>query len=492
MDLVMEILTPPGTLNYDVRDKLLRCISDWACFEESQELPGVIGDTKRRLSALGVEFPEPNPHAVTAARAFTETLVAPEWTDGPVCTRCRSEFTTFLRKHHCRNCGRVFCYRCSSKTASLPWYGMGQDVRVCDGCYTRKGPYKVTASKMLPPRPSREDEDIKRAISLSLEPAPEPEDPDLAAAIEASLRDMEIAKTETQTPYAQPLITHTPFSHQARAAYDPSLTTFQPAPQDIAQPCAPLVSAPPVPPRPPLELDTQDIDNVLTFAQTVSHDAPWRQTSADVPKPVQNMYERAAASRVTVARTFDQGNRRLHTLTSMHDKISEAVRLYDRLLDVQMSNMTSAYTPPRPAPSPTAIYQPSASPVELPLVAAQPDTMSDQPSAEQTASLVQSPITKPRCSALDLLSEIPSAPPVTTVPQQSQQASAPSEPQLSAQPAPSAPLIQSSPVVQANSMSLDTTGTDAMQLPKLPSAPTMPVMPAAPTREPEPEALIEF
>ena len=369
---------------------------------------------------------------------------------------------------------------------------MGQDVRVCDGCYTRKGPYKVTASKMLPPRPSREDEDIKRAISLSLEPAPEPEDPDLAAAIEASLRDMEIAKTETQTPYAQPLITHTPFSHQARAAYDPSLTTFQPAPQDIAQPCAPLVSAPPVPPRPPLELDTQDIDNVLTFAQTVSHDAPWRQTSADVPKPVQNMYERAAASRVTVARTFDQGNRRLHTLTSMHDKISEAVRLYDRLLDVQMSNMTSAYTPPRPAPSPTAIYQPSASPVELPLVAAQPDTMSDQPSAEQTASLVQSPITKPRCSALDLLSEIPSAPPVTTVPQQSQQASAPSEPQLSAQPAPSAPLIQSSPVVQANSMSLDTTGTDAMQLPKLPSAPTMPVMPAAPTREPEPEALIEF
>ena len=25
------------------------------------------------------------------------------------CTGCDADFTTFLRKHHCRNCGNIFC-----------------------------------------------------------------------------------------------------------------------------------------------------------------------------------------------------------------------------------------------------------------------------------------------------------------------------------------------------------------------------------------------
>ncbi|WFD34535.1 kynurenine 3-monooxygenase [Malassezia cuniculi] len=494
MDRVAELLSPPDNLNFDVRDKLLRCVVDWACFEESQEMPKVIGDTKRRLAGLGVDFPEPNPYAVAAARAFTETLVAPEWTDGPVCTRCRSDFTTFLRKHHCRNCGRVFCYRCSSKTASLPWYGIGQDVRVCDGCYSRRGPHEIATSKHLPPRPNKEQSDIERAIALSLQtaqPPPKPEeedDPDLALAIAASLRDMHIAEEQRkqqqqqqqqqQTPYAQPSLSQAPYQTQFSHVQTPQAP--QPAPFASTS-AAPAQRAPPVPPRPPLELDARDVDNVLTFAQTITEDSPWK-ASGEVPKPVENMYERAAASRITLARTLDQGNKRLHALSSMHDKLSEAVRLYDRLLDAQMDNVASIYSRPAPhtAPAPAPALAPAPAPA----------APSMQPS-----SVLQSapPQPKREPTALDLLSEMPSAPPVaqtTLSPSAPQAASAPqiqasmpapSAPRLppatSAEPAASGPSAPGVPQQNATTHSSDTT-----IMPQLPSAPSMPVMPNAPTR----------
>ena len=36
------------------------------------------------------------------------------------CFNCNSTFTLFLRKHHCRACGRIFCYHCTLKRISLP------------------------------------------------------------------------------------------------------------------------------------------------------------------------------------------------------------------------------------------------------------------------------------------------------------------------------------------------------------------------------------
>ena len=36
------------------------------------------------------------------------------------CYLCFRPFTLFLRKHHCRNCGHVFCYKCSDFLASIP------------------------------------------------------------------------------------------------------------------------------------------------------------------------------------------------------------------------------------------------------------------------------------------------------------------------------------------------------------------------------------
>ncbi|XP_072256903.1 RUN and FYVE domain-containing protein 1 [Pyxicephalus adspersus] len=49
------------------------------------------------------------------------------------CKQCNKEFSISRRKHHCRNCGHIFCNTCSSNELSLPSYP--KPVRVCDTCH---------------------------------------------------------------------------------------------------------------------------------------------------------------------------------------------------------------------------------------------------------------------------------------------------------------------------------------------------------------------
>ncbi|XP_022098309.1 lateral signaling target protein 2 homolog isoform X2 [Acanthaster planci] len=51
------------------------------------------------------------------------------------CTSCKAVFTMLRRKHHCRNCGKIFCARCSANSVPLPRYGQLSPVRVCNRCY---------------------------------------------------------------------------------------------------------------------------------------------------------------------------------------------------------------------------------------------------------------------------------------------------------------------------------------------------------------------
>jgi hypothetical protein len=49
------------------------------------------------------------------------------------CYLCKKLFTTFTRRHHCRNCGKIICDECSSK--KIKFDNDNDTERVCDLCY---------------------------------------------------------------------------------------------------------------------------------------------------------------------------------------------------------------------------------------------------------------------------------------------------------------------------------------------------------------------
>ncbi|XP_065372444.1 lateral signaling target protein 2 homolog [Calliphora vicina] len=68
-------------------------------------------------------------------------LSPPAWIPdqkAPRCMSCNTPFTAFRRRHHCRNCGGVFCGVCSNNSTPLPKYGLTKAVRVCRSCYAHE------------------------------------------------------------------------------------------------------------------------------------------------------------------------------------------------------------------------------------------------------------------------------------------------------------------------------------------------------------------
>ncbi|KYN41801.1 Lateral signaling target protein 2 like protein [Trachymyrmex septentrionalis] len=79
---------------------------------------------------------------------------APAWipdNDAPRCMACQAGFTVVRRRHHCRNCGKVFCGRCSSNNVPLPHFGHTKPVRVCNRCFL----YQVTPFTVSQVSPTR-------------------------------------------------------------------------------------------------------------------------------------------------------------------------------------------------------------------------------------------------------------------------------------------------------------------------------------------------
>lgn len=50
-----------------------------------------------------------------------------------VCRTCNKKFTINNRRHHCRNCGHIYCAQCASQNYHLP--SSKKPVRVCNTCY---------------------------------------------------------------------------------------------------------------------------------------------------------------------------------------------------------------------------------------------------------------------------------------------------------------------------------------------------------------------
>ncbi|KZO89685.1 hypothetical protein CALVIDRAFT_603485 [Calocera viscosa TUFC12733] len=70
------------------------------------------------------------------------------------CYDCKSVFTTWRRKHHCRICGQIFCSRCASNLIKASRFNADGTVRVCNLCM-----------RMLEEENANSDDDDRRSIS---------------------------------------------------------------------------------------------------------------------------------------------------------------------------------------------------------------------------------------------------------------------------------------------------------------------------------------
>lgn len=99
---------------------------------------GSPSDTCRTM-AMAMAAAAASAHSSVAGR--TASVQPPRWVpdeEAPRCMACAQSFTTFRRRHHCRNCGGVFCGVCSSASAPLPKYGLIKAVRVCRDCFVHE------------------------------------------------------------------------------------------------------------------------------------------------------------------------------------------------------------------------------------------------------------------------------------------------------------------------------------------------------------------
>ncbi|XP_076043582.1 WD repeat and FYVE domain containing 3 bchs isoform X2 [Oratosquilla oratoria] len=65
-------------------------------------------------------------------------VVADHWVrdeGGDTCSGCQVKFSIYERRHHCRNCGQLFCSRCSRFESEISRLRILKPVRVCQRCY---------------------------------------------------------------------------------------------------------------------------------------------------------------------------------------------------------------------------------------------------------------------------------------------------------------------------------------------------------------------
>ncbi|VDM16968.1 unnamed protein product [Hydatigera taeniaeformis] len=127
-DFVTSLLEFTHT-NEEVRSRIFGFIQNWEFAFKKNENYHFLHEAYDEVKRSG--YPLPPFHE---SEAMFSAEVAPNWKDGDECFRCKSTFTTFRRKHHCRNCGNVFCGECTTGRAGIPKYGIEKEVRVCDNC----------------------------------------------------------------------------------------------------------------------------------------------------------------------------------------------------------------------------------------------------------------------------------------------------------------------------------------------------------------------
>uniref|UniRef100_A0A8D2GXI3 RUN and FYVE domain containing 1 n=2 Tax=Urocitellus parryii TaxID=9999 RepID=A0A8D2GXI3_UROPR len=104
--------------------------------EEKVELQKVCDEQEQALQEMGLHLSQ-SKLKMEDIKEVNKALKGHTWLkddEATHCKQCEKEFSISRRKHHCRNCGHIFCNTCSSNELALPSYP--KPVRVCDNCHT--------------------------------------------------------------------------------------------------------------------------------------------------------------------------------------------------------------------------------------------------------------------------------------------------------------------------------------------------------------------
>ncbi|KAK6094446.1 Vacuolar protein-sorting-associated protein 27 [Batrachochytrium dendrobatidis] len=360
--------------NTDVKQKILALIQAWGITFKSKPDLSFVCEIYEAMKKEGVIFP-PIDAADTAA-AIIDTQTVPDWTDSELCMRCRTAFTTFNRKHHCRNCGKTYCNDCSSKRIPLAHLGITEPVRVCDTCHTKlatKSPANTNdfakansansttglgassttstaSSNAHEDLAKKEDEDLAKAIAASLGTTndsgvsssasrksttkqsvrfatqDQESDEDLKRAIEASLRD---AERSTPVQRNSNLYGSPPDHQQQSSLYGSESKSFsERTPTAVA-----VVDS-------SNDISPTELENIRLFSELVE------RTEADIlskgitnlnPAQLQALLTQVSPLQVKLHSSIEVAANKYKTLYDINEQINDAVKLYDQFLKQRLT-----------------------------------------------------------------------------------------------------------------------------------------------------------
>uniref|UniRef100_G3UQV3 RUN and FYVE domain-containing protein 2 n=1 Tax=Meleagris gallopavo TaxID=9103 RepID=G3UQV3_MELGA len=103
--------------------------------EKNRQLKRICQDQEAALQELASKLSE-SKLKIEDIKEANKALQGQVWLkdkEATHCKLCEKEFSLSKRKHHCRNCGEIFCNACSDNELPLP--SSPKPVRVCDSCH---------------------------------------------------------------------------------------------------------------------------------------------------------------------------------------------------------------------------------------------------------------------------------------------------------------------------------------------------------------------
>lgn len=374
-----------------VKDKVLELIETWhILFSKHSNLNHNINLIYDTLKDENFKFPKID-NKVIFNEKFLESKVPPVWVDSDSCMIGFEPFTVINRKHHCRNCGGVFCQLHSAKSVPIPMMGLNEPVRVCDSCFeqitekskttghgnghvVKHGHRQKTASKDYD---SDEDELLKKALALSLKESQlntstasvnrnisnkggeavnsyiseGDEDEQMKAAIAASLKDLEEQKKE------QPAVEVQPNAQSSTSAYPIVKTGYPYTPQGVSQqqqqqqqqaPQQPQQSQPsPFDGLLDRELESKitskEEDSIYLFSQLMNNlkqqQINGQQSANEIVQnqELQGLYTEIIKLKTKLGRNINEDLGKYEQFIDLQQKLGTIVRLYDSLLEKRLS-----------------------------------------------------------------------------------------------------------------------------------------------------------